>query len=266
MPPVLLEARLYGLGVWKVLHHMAAWYQALELPHRHKLLLVLVFSWAPRNRIHTATTMIITDHPTPPELRLDYSAVERTPGLHISDIYGAFYRQYQPQRYNKHPKAAKWGVTGIMEPDEDYDQTLVAMGLAWERQVEISLAAAGYQAERPGEFSVEEGQTRIWFSPDLIINNGVTRGGEIKLTQYALPAVPDGYRHEKFEKWMSQMKLYGHKLELSLWTLLALHIRGDYRGIRQPTFKMTNFEFTAKEMADEWSGMMTFARQQRMVR
>src|SRR5690242_4306817 len=92
------------------------------------------------------------------------SDLVRSPGLHASDIYGDLFKYLEPNSYDK---------GGDMNP------LLLALGTAWELHFEYLLRANGIDAQRPGEFLSPEG---IAYSPDLLIFNGVTRVGEIKLT------------------------------------------------------------------------------------
>src|ERR1035437_3504100 len=114
--------------------------------------------------------MIITPDPHP----LDFSKSDliRSQGLHASDIYGALYARLDPKRY-------------------DYEgppnHLLMSLGSAWEAQLEYLLIENGIVAHRPGELCSPEG---IWYSPDLIIQNGETRVGEIKLTSMGFDELP----------------------------------------------------------------------------
>jgi len=183
-------------------------------------------------------------------LKLDLPSIGRSPGLHVSDIYGSLYKTLQPSRYAARKTHA--------EKDEDYDPIMVALGLAWESHVERALTVAGVRAERPGEFFSPEG---IAFSPDLLIDNGHTMVGEIKFTRYKM-----GYYHdEKFAKWVTQMKAYCYHLKTPYARLFALHMGGDYRFNRKPTFVVTDFTFTEKELAREWQLLLSHARQKGLL-
>lgn len=167
----------------------------------------------------------------------------------MSDIYGSLYQTLQPSRYAVKRK----------EGPETPNATLIGLGLAWETHLEKVLVQAGINAQRPGEFRTKEG---IIFSPDLLIDNGVTRLGEIKLTRYAMTG---DYRDERFAKWMTQCKAYCYHLETPYATLLALHVGGNYREVRDPTLVITELEFTPRELRDEWERLLRHAQEQRML-
>src|ERR1019366_4527140 len=87
----------------------------------------------------------------------------RTPGLHMSAIYGALYEQLEPARY----------TGGTPDP------LRLEAGLAFETMLETAIKDRLCGGGRPPELTSEEG---ILFNPDLLIFNGHTRVGEIKLT------------------------------------------------------------------------------------
>lgn len=184
---------------------------------------------------------------------LTHSAIPRSGGVHVSDLYNSLYRTLQPNRY------AKKGAL----VDSPFDPGIMALGLAWEAHFEKVLKAAGVDAERPGEFTTKEGVT---FSPDLLINNGGTRGGEIKLTRYAIAPITD----DRFAKWRTQMMAYGHHLQIADWTLYAFHILGtnnynDPLELRNPTLVETHIEFTKAEMAEEWGILVRHGQQLKLL-
>lgn len=171
----------------------------------------------------------------------------RSPGLHVSDLYNSFYRDAEPGRYTEG------------EPNV----TKMAMGVAWESYLERRLVASGIEAHRPDECDIEHEGQRIAFSPDLYILNGHERGGEIKLTYMSAPESLDD---PKFAKWLTQMRVYGHHLQLPSWRLYGLFVNGDYRQHRDPVFKAFDVEFTAREMREEWAMLVNHGRHRRLLR
>ena len=193
---------------------------------------------------------------TPTTLSVDVSQTgpsTRSPGLHISTIYNDLYKTLQPSRYAK-----KRVLTAATPNEEEFDPMMVGLGLAWEAHLEKVLHAAGVPATRPGEFRTPEG---VAFSPDLLIDNGHTAVGEIKLTRYKT----GDYRDEKFAKWITQMKAYCYHLGTPHARLFALHMNGDYRAHRDPTLVITDFEFTPTELKREWATLLSHARQRRLL-
>jgi hypothetical protein len=174
--------------------------------------------------------------PVPHGLNLALSTAPRTAGLHMSDLYNSLYQELEPKRY----------VKGSAP-----DKLRMEAGLALEEVLEEGLKRR--LGERPGEFvTKDEG---IIFTPDLIIYETVTRLGEIKLTWMSsrdVPRVSATAFHPKFAKYLTQMKCYGHHLELPQQRLLAFFVNGDYRPPR-PELLAWDIEFTAREMRDEWT-------------
>ena len=183
--------------------------------------------------------------PVPWPLDIHTSPGPRSAGLHVSDLYNAFYRKYQPERYHE------------IEPGEQ-PSSVLPLGLAWEQYLERCFLAQGVKAERPGEFQTAEG---VYFSPDLIINGRPPRGGEIKFTTMG----EQDFSAAKFAKWHTQAKVYGHHLQLPDWTFFICFARGDYRKNIWPIYREIQVAYTAKEMRDEWALLLSFGRQNRML-
>lgn len=190
----------------------------------------------------------------PSDLGIGVSAGPRSAGLHMSDIYGSLYQGLEPDRYDK---------SRPMNP------LLLELGLEFESILEQSLKSrlTGV-GERCGEFTTEEG---IIYSPDLIIFNGHTRLGEIKLTFMSSREMPvevtDAGFPAKFDKWLVQMKAYCYNLELNYARLYALFVYGDYDRSKgpNPQFRAWDIEFTARELKENWQMLMNHARHARLL-
>ena len=185
---------------------------------------------------------------TPDSRSLDFSKSDliRSQGLHASDIYGALYARLDPKRY-------------------DYagppNYLLMSLGSAWEAQLEYLLIENGVVAHRPGELLSPEG---IWYSPDLIIQNGETRVGEIKLTSMGfdeLPTEETSSLPPKFEKYQTQMMLYAYWLELQHGWLGMVSIRRPYA----PEFRAYNIEWTERELQSNYQMCINFAKSEGML-
>lgn len=193
--------------------------------------------------------MIVT--PIEHDLDLFAGSPQRSPGLHLSDIYGPLYEQLAPKQY-------RGRSTG---PDPLKDAYITA-GLSLESMMEEGLKRR--MAERPGEFRTPEG---IIFSPDLLIYNHALRLGEIKLTWMSSREVP---RHKgeqfpaKFDKYFTQMKGYCHNLDTNLARLYTFHVNGTYRPMT-PELLAWDIEFSARELHENWQMLMNFARERRML-
>ena len=193
--------------------------------------------------------MIVT--PLAHGLDLLKSDLVRSPGVHASDIYGDFYRRLDPKRYDFSARDA--------DPDEE--PLLMVLGSAWEHHFEKLLTLNGINAYRPTELLSPEG---IAYSPDLIIFNGVTRLGEIKLTSMALDDCPTEVSNNlppKFDKYLCQIKLYLHWLEMVDAWLAVLSIRQPWR----PELRLFDLTFTPRELIDNHRMLMAHARHEGML-
>lgn len=159
----------------------------------------------------------------------------------MSQLYNSLYQELEPKRFTK----------GSMP-----DPLRLETGLALEEMLEEGLKrrlSTEEDVERPGEFvTPNEG---IIYTPDLIIYTSKERLGEIKLTWMSSREVPREATTRgfppKFNKYFTQMKCYGHHLEMPLQRLIAFFVNGDYRPSR-PELLAWDIEFTAREMRDEW--------------
>lgn len=163
----------------------------------------------------------------------------RALGVHASDIYGSLYQRLEPKRYAK---------------DEPMDWNLVALGLAWEQYLERRLHALGINATRPGEFTSPHGFT---YTPDLFVFNGEFRVGEIKLTTMSNRGWP---KDPKFDKWMTQVKLYCHELQTPYATFYPIFVRNG-----TAKFCPVDVEFSQRELRDNFQTLMSHARSEGLL-
>jgi hypothetical protein len=148
------------------------------------------------------------------------------------------------------------------------------LGLAWENMLEDGIKERlrqGQGADRPGEFVTEEG---IVFSPDLLLFNGVTRLGEIKLTWVSSKEMPrtvgDHFpSHPTVDKWLCQMMAYAYHLDTPYARLYAFHVNGEYAWMRKGGNKDTpggpqlfayDIEFSKRELHDNWQMLLGHAK------
>lgn len=189
-------------------------------------------------------------NPIPHELDLAVSTLPRSKGLHLSEIYGDLYQDLEPNRYKR---------------DSPMDLLRLEAGLSMEAILEEGLKRR--LAERPGEFVSDEG---IIISPDLIIFNGSTRLGEMKLTWLSSRAVPRGFANclpPQFDKWFCQMKGYCHVLRIREARLYAFFVNGDYdrKKAFSPELLCWDIEFTQREVDENWAGLINHARYKKML-
>lgn len=171
----------------------------------------------------------------------------RTPGLHMSEIFGEIYKQIDPKRYGR-------------ESTEAQRAAYMAPGLALEEALESMLRdKLTRDSGRPGEFVSPEG---IIYSPDLIIFNDTHRVGEIKLTWMSCKEVPRVEARSfppQFDKYFTQMKSYSYCLDTPYARLYAFFVNGDYKA-RQPEFLAWDVEFSKRELEDNWRMIINAAR------
>jgi hypothetical protein len=175
------------------------------------------------------------------------SDLVRSTGVHASDIYGDLYKRLYPKRYD-------FG-------DEPPNGVLMALGTAWEVQLEKLLVLNGVQAYRPGEMISPNG---VAYSPDLIVFNSHVRVGEIKLTSMSIDDIPIGPANglnPKFDKYLDQMRLYAYWLELRHGWLAIVSIRQPWA----PVFRALDLEFSVRELDDCHKKMMSHARHEKLL-
>lgn len=183
--------------------------------------------------------------------------LNRSKGLHMSDLYNDLYQDLEPERYIRGTEPAP---------------ALLAIGLALEQYTERLLLKAGIGAHRPPEFRTDD-EYGIAFSPDLLILNGIMRGGEIKATFASTRDLPEEEAREfpaKFDKYQTQMKVYGHNLEIPNWILFGWFLKGKWEKHKSDQvvladFRAFEFEFTAREMKDEYQMLLNHGRHKGML-
>lgn len=184
----------------------------------------------------------------------------RTPGLHASDLYGSFFKTYDPKRYDK------VDVRGEPVP---MDMTKIEFGLSFEQELEEVLVemmkgtrermARRLLGERPGEFTSPEG---VIFSPDYLFDDdGELILGEFKLTWYSMTGAPID---PKFAKWACQVKLYCHWLQITKARLYVFFVNGDYKP-PTPALKAWELTFTKRELQDEFDMVARHARKKGLL-
>lgn len=177
-------------------------------------------------------------------LKIGQSGSERASGVHASDLYGSLYKELMPDRY---------GRDGLPPP------LLLETGLIFENALEEGFARrfeslGGEQIIRPGEFThrdIFDGyEIVVHYNPDLLIYNGVTRLGEIKATW--MSDIND-LSHDKFAKYLTQIKFYLKMLRLHHARLYVFFVCGNYKPPTVPRFKAWDLEFSQDELDSEYA-------------
>lgn len=218
----------------------------------------------------------------------NFGPTHRSPGVHISDLYNSLYAKLEPRRYAKkadeRPPMERWGVGMAFEDmlEEGLKRRAVASAMAKKNRHET--------VERPGEF--ETPHTRdckapkakrkpgmgcwcgggVFYSPDLLIYNDVTRVGEIKLNSMSAKGLPhkvgetyDGL-DQKIAKYETQMKLYCHAIGTRFARLYSFSIREMVQFNEKAIFRAWDYEFTARELVEEWEWTINHSRAEGLLR
>lgn len=196
----------------------------------------------------------------------------RTPGIHMSDLYGSYYKALDPKRYDKRD------ADGNPLP---FDQCRMEMGSAFEEALEPVIRKRIITAERPGEYATQHARdcvhvrirvrpgdapcpcgAGIIYTPDHFLFNGVFRLGEFKLTWMS---IGKGIRDRKFDKWFCQMKLYCYHLGTPYARLYAFFVCGDYTDMSPMFPPPWDIEFTQKELQEEWFNVLRHGRKKGLL-
>ena len=197
---------------------------------------------------------------------------ERSPGLHMSDLYNSMYKRLDPKRYDKR------GADG--QPEE-MDWAKVSAGMGFESRLEPQIAAR-YGGCRPGEMftqhardcgayrrPVKDGRVicacgaGIAYSPDWLFDDLIL--GEFKFSWYSSKNFP---HEDKFAKWMCQVKAYLYHLKMSVVWVFPYWVNGTYPrgGPPSPSFDDAyEITFTERELGDNWKNLLKHARKEKMV-
>lgn len=166
----------------------------------------------------------------------------RSSGLHLSQIYQDIERTISP----KDEEDAKFSPQDL----EFYR----SMGFMWERVLANSLAdgVSGPNLIRPGEFQ----RDGITGSPDLVDITSWTVV-ECKATWRSMRKLDN--MHKFFWLWLVQMQGYCYILDTPRARLVAFFVNGDWRP-PMPRVRVQEFEFTHREMIENWQMITGHAR------
>lgn len=204
--------------------------------------------------------------------------------MHASDLYGRYYKDHDPKRYDQ----------------RDADGTALAMdmlkiefGLSFEQELEewllrmmdaVRVRMAGrLLGERPGEFEAPhaddcslltdgvaygpdqpcpECAAGTLFSPDYLFDTDVALIlGEFKLSWYSMKDAPFD---KKFDKWITQIKLYCYWLGITKARLYVFFVNADYKPPK-PALRCWDISFTRRELVDEHSAVVRHARKKGLL-
>lgn len=201
----------------------------------------------------------------------------RSPGLHMSDIYNSYFKERDPDRYDKRDEDGQ---------PEELNRAKIGAGSGFERAFEPILEAA-YGGYRPGEFFTQHARdcslyrvpvrsglvlchcgAGVAYSPDWIFPQLVL--GEFKFSWYSSREFP---YHEKFEKWESQIMAYLlHLRMLECWVfpfwVNGAYPRGEDKKFAPPTPDFDNYyrmTFTVPELTKNWHRLLRHAWKKGML-
>lgn len=177
---------------------------------------------------------------------------ERTPGLHMSDLYSELFRQLEPKRFDRRDK------DGNPEP---MDLCKLELGLTFEEILEAALieSIGVGNGERPGEFTTPEG---VIYSPDFLFfeDDGMVLG-EFKCTWMSAKGAPTD---PKFEKWFVQMRAYCYHLQTTKARLFVFFVNGNYSP-PSPKLLAWDISFTQRELEDNWNTLVRVGRKKGLL-
>lgn len=182
------------------------------------------------------------------------STGERSPGLHMSQIYGDIFSDLEPKRF----------VRGSIP-----NPLHLELGLAFEEMLEVRLLErwGPHLGERPPEQMTVEG---IAYSPDLLIFDDA-KGlilGEIKLSRLSSRDVPREVSNNfppKFDRYFMQMKAYAYHLGTRHARLFVFFVNGSYAP-PMPEFLVWDLTFSEIELRENWQMMLNHARAKGMIK
>lgn len=176
----------------------------------------------------------------------------RSAGLHLSDIYQSLENDLDSSQRNN-----KAGIS------LDMLETYRAGGFVWERAFSRAMAdgLASEKWERPGEWVLDG----IIGSPDLI-STEYWMIGETKFTWKS------SRRLEEFLEtgtgplwvWGVQMKGYCYMVSTDHARLFSYFVNGNYKS-QQPEWYVYDFEFTMRELRDNWDMLKNHARSKKWL-
>lgn len=211
-------------------------------------------------------------------LGLGNSGSVRAAGLHASDIYNSFYADLDPKKYL---------FSGPINP------LLVEIGLIFETMLERGLqerllaSGAIGGVERPGEFTFTDTYKGhpvvIHYNPDLFMLNGVLRVAEIKSTwkwsgvsheeieqaqagvESAIKRLRDLILDPKFDKWLTQLKLYLYMLGELKGRIYAFFVMANGRPPFPAQLLGWDLDFTQEELYRNFSMLMNHAIAKKLI-
>lgn len=139
------------------------------------------------------------------------------------------------------------------------------IGFLWERILELTLSSMVADTA-PGRFLRlgEVAHDGLFLTPDYCDldyhgDGSNVLGLEEWKCSWSSPRKADDLE-KNFWHWLVQIKAYCWVLETRLARLRAVFIAGDWKGDITPRCRIWEFEFTERELADNWSMLINHAK------
>lgn len=205
--------------------------------------------------------------------------------MHMSTLYNSLYASLEPKRYGK--KASS---------ENDMPRERWGIGMAFEEMLETGLAARVFNLNpeetvyRPGEFETLHTDDcprpkklrksgcgcvcggGVYYNVDLIIENGHTRVGEIKLNSMSAKGAPwelgetySGF-DKKFDKYFTQLKNYCFHVGTCYGRLYMFSMREMVNFNEPKIFRAWDIEFTEHELFEEWAWVRAHGVQAQLLK
>ena len=186
--------------------------------------------------------------------------LERSPGLHLTQITGHIMRQLAPKRYGRDmPKA----------DSENYQEA----GFVWEDVLGLAFARRAL-AERPGVIRFrppEVTRDDVAGSPDALTSGVQPDDPEIVVEEYKFtwksarnvdsPEPGAGLLDEKFLGYLLQMQGYCAMVGTTRARLYIFFVNGTYQAM-VPETRAYQFDFTHRELEERWRSYLNTARKE----
>ena len=162
------------------------------------------------------------------------AAIDRSPGVHLSDIIGDMARE----------------LFNMGQRVDAPDLLQFEKGFVWERV--LSRAFGDGLAERVGEIECDG----IACSPD-----GISVGGDgtVVVEEYKCTSMSSNKTPEDIWRWKMQAAGYCHVVGTTVAIFRVFNIQGDYKNFG-PTYNVWRLEFTEAEVEDHWQSIVAHAR------
>lgn len=206
--------------------------------------------------------MKVSPHEIPFDINRPPPGFERSPGLHVSDLYNLWFEEREPGRYKS---------------DSGPNVEKIAIGARFEEVLERHMAQH-YLGERPPEHTTVHAAdcvdkmdgvcscgAGIAFSPDYILHHDRSMLGEFKCTWQSSRQYEDTALPPKADKWVVQMQAYCWHLGIQRATLFIFFMNGNYVHPYTPELRAWDVHFSAEELKENWEELVNVGRRHGLI-